>query len=151
MRLTAGRLLVTVLLVQACATGAGSRSSSASRTMISSAEIAASGGTNAQEIVDRLRPEWLLTRGDASISGDMRQTLVYLNDQRYGTVAALRDILLDIKQRGVTVLLVEQKLTMALEISDTVLVMGHGRIVYGGTVSEFLSNSEICRRWLDVS
>lgn len=66
-------------------------------------------------------------------------------------VALLRDVLLEIKSRGVTVLLVEQKLTMALDISDYVWVMGHGQMVYGGTVTEFKSNENVRKSWLDVA
>jgi branched-chain amino acid transport system ATP-binding protein len=66
-------------------------------------------------------------------------------------VTLLRDVLLEIKNRGVTILLVEQKLTMALEISDYVWVMGHGQMVYGGTVSEFRGNEDVRKSWLDVA
>jgi len=66
-------------------------------------------------------------------------------------VALLRDVLLEIKARGVTILLVEQKLTMALDISDYVWVMGHGQMVYGGTADEFKSNEDVRRNWLDVA
>ncbi len=66
-------------------------------------------------------------------------------------VVQIRDMLLEIKRRGVTILLVEQKLTMALQISDNVLVMGHGQIVYGGTTAEFRQNENIRKRWLDVA
>lgn len=66
-------------------------------------------------------------------------------------VALLRDVLLEIKNRGVTILLVEQKLTMALDISDYVWVMGHGQMVYGGAVAEFKLNEDVRRNWLDVA
>jgi branched-chain amino acid transport system ATP-binding protein len=65
-------------------------------------------------------------------------------------VAQLRDVLLAIKSRGVTILLVEQKLTMALQISDNVLLMGHGQIVYSGSVSNFEQDASVRKRWLDV-
>jgi branched-chain amino acid transport system ATP-binding protein len=66
-------------------------------------------------------------------------------------VAQIRDVLLEIKRRGVTILLVEQKLTMALQISDNVLVMGHGQIVYSGTAAEFRQDTLIRKRWLDIA
>lgn len=66
-------------------------------------------------------------------------------------VAHLRDVLLEIKRQGVTILLVEQKLTMALDISDDVLVMSHGQIVYGGNVADFKQDTSIRKRWLDVA
>jgi len=66
-------------------------------------------------------------------------------------VAQLRDVLLEIKRRGVTILLVEQKLTMALQISDNVLMMGHGQIVYSGDVAAFKADTGIRKRWLDIT
>jgi branched-chain amino acid transport system ATP-binding protein len=66
-------------------------------------------------------------------------------------VTLVREVLVEIKNRGVTILLVEQKLTMALEISDYVWVMGHGQMVYGGTVSEFTQNDDVRKSWLDVT
>jgi branched-chain amino acid transport system ATP-binding protein len=66
-------------------------------------------------------------------------------------VAQIRDVLLEIKRRGVTILLVEQKLTMALQISDNVLVMGQGQIVYSGTAAEFRQSRDVRKRWLDVA
>jgi hypothetical protein len=93
MRVTVCGLLLATVVVQACATGGGPRTSAyAVGTVITQAEIARSSAGNAQEIVDRLRPEWLVARDDASISGDIGQTLVYLNDQRFGPLASLRDI-----------------------------------------------------------
>lgn len=55
-----------------------------------------------------------------------------------------------IKQRGVSVLLIEQKLTIAMEISDRCLVMGHGSIVFDGEAEELRTNSYIRREWLEV-
>lgn len=55
-----------------------------------------------------------------------------------------------IKQRGVSVLLIEQKLTIAMEISDRCLVMGHGSIVFEGEAEELRTNSYIRREWLEV-
>ena len=39
----------------------------------------------------------------------------------------------ELKSRGISVLLIEQKLTIAMKISDRALVMGHGSIVFEGT------------------
>lgn len=66
-------------------------------------------------------------------------------------VTQVRDVLVRIKNRGVTILLVEQRLTMALQITDTVLVMGHGRIVYRGSVEEFKNDNDVRKRWLEVA
>jgi len=60
-------------------------------------------------------------------------------------------ILLDeISSRGVAILLVEQKLTIALKIARRVMVMGHGRIVFEGSPAELKSNDTVRREWLEV-
>lgn len=55
-----------------------------------------------------------------------------------------------LKSKGVSVLLIEQKLTIALEISDRVLVMGHGGIVFEGTPQAFRADSAVRKDWLEV-
>jgi branched-chain amino acid transport system ATP-binding protein len=55
-----------------------------------------------------------------------------------------------LKGRGVSVLLIEQKLTIALAISDRVLVMGHGAIVFQGTPQTLREAPLIRQEWLEV-
>ena len=55
-----------------------------------------------------------------------------------------------LKSRGISVLLIEQKLTIAMNISDRALVMGHGSIVFEGTPDELRQNSYIRKEWLEV-
>ena len=55
-----------------------------------------------------------------------------------------------LKAKGVSVLLIEQKLTIAMSISDRALVMGHGSIVFQGTPDELRANSYIRKEWLEV-
>ncbi len=55
-----------------------------------------------------------------------------------------------IKERGISVLLIEQKLTIAMDISDRTLVMGHGSIVFQGTPDELRANSYVRKEWLEV-
>jgi branched-chain amino acid transport system ATP-binding protein len=55
-----------------------------------------------------------------------------------------------LKNRGVSVLLVEQKLTIALTISQRCYVMGHGSIVFEGTPAELKGNAYIRKEWLEV-
>ncbi len=55
-----------------------------------------------------------------------------------------------LKNRGISVLLIEQKLTIAMKISDRALVMGHGSIVFDGTPAELNDNAYIRREWLEV-
>jgi branched-chain amino acid transport system ATP-binding protein len=56
----------------------------------------------------------------------------------------------ELKRRGVSVLLVEQKLTIALAVSQRCLVMGHGRIVFEGTPDALKANDYIRKEWLEV-
>jgi branched-chain amino acid transport system ATP-binding protein len=56
----------------------------------------------------------------------------------------------EIKNRGVSILLVEQKLTIALKISQRLYVMGHGRIVFEGTPEDLRANEAIRKEWLEV-
>ena len=55
-----------------------------------------------------------------------------------------------LKSRGISVLLIEQKLTIAMNISDRALVMGHGSIVFEGTPEELRQNTYIRKEWLEV-
>ena len=59
-------------------------------------------------------------------------------------------MLAEIARRGVSILLVEQKLAIALDISHCIYVMGHGRIVFEGSVDEFKANDRVRREWLEV-
>jgi branched-chain amino acid transport system ATP-binding protein len=60
------------------------------------------------------------------------------------------EYLRELQRRGISVLLVEQKLTIALEVSQRCLVMGHGQIVFDGTPAELRSNAYIRKEWLEV-
>ena len=55
-----------------------------------------------------------------------------------------------LKARGISVLLIEQKLTIAMAISDRVLVMGHGSIVFDGTPDSLRADAYIRKEWLEV-
>lgn len=56
----------------------------------------------------------------------------------------------EIARRGVSILLVEQKLTIALKISHRVYVMGHGRIVFDGTPADLAANAAVRKENLEV-
>lgn len=55
-----------------------------------------------------------------------------------------------LQSRGISVLLVEQKLDIALKISQRVYVMGHGSIVFEGTPADLRGNEQIRKEWLEV-
>ena len=56
----------------------------------------------------------------------------------------------EIKNRGISILLVEQKLTIALKISQRLYVMGHGQIVFEGTPEQLRTNETVRKEWLEV-
>ena len=56
----------------------------------------------------------------------------------------------EIAERGISILLVEQKLTIALKISHRLYVMGHGRIVFEGTPAQFAADTAVRQEWLEV-
>lgn len=56
----------------------------------------------------------------------------------------------ELRKRGVSVLLIEQKLTIAMNISDRALVMGHGSIVFDGTPQALQQDNYIRKEWLEV-
>jgi branched-chain amino acid transport system ATP-binding protein len=59
-------------------------------------------------------------------------------------------LLSEIAGRGISILLVEQKLTIALKISHRLYVMGHGQIVFSGTPADLAANAGIRKEWLEV-
>ena len=65
-------------------------------------------------------------------------------------VDLVRDFLCELKARGVSILLVEQKLTIALQVSQRVYVMGHGAIVFEGSPAALRDNPDVQREWLEV-
>jgi branched-chain amino acid transport system ATP-binding protein len=66
-------------------------------------------------------------------------------------VEVVTNVIRDICRQGVSVLLVEQKLTIAMRVSERVYVMGHGEIVFEGTPDDLRNTPEIRRQWLEVS
>ena len=65
-------------------------------------------------------------------------------------VELVAEYLQKLKARGISVLLIEQKLTIALNISDRTLVMGHGSIVFEGTPEALKADPAIRTEWLEV-
>jgi branched-chain amino acid transport system ATP-binding protein len=65
-------------------------------------------------------------------------------------VEQVANLFQEIKNRGVSILLVEQKLTIALKISQRLYVMGHGHIVFEGTPDQLRANDSVRKEWLEV-
>ena len=80
--------------------------------------------------------------------------LIMIDEPTEGLAPKIVDLVADylktLKERGISVLLVEQKLAIALEISQRVYVMGHGSIVFEGTPDELRANGAVRREWLEV-
>jgi len=56
----------------------------------------------------------------------------------------------EIAQRGISVLLVEQKLNIALKISQRLYIMGHGQIVFEGSPDDLKEDESVRKEWLEV-
>lgn len=65
-------------------------------------------------------------------------------------VRQIGELIAEIARRGVAILLIEQKLMIALDISHRVYVMGHGRIVFEGTPADLKANEAVRKEWLEV-
>ncbi|HZR10283.1 MAG TPA: ABC transporter ATP-binding protein [Myxococcales bacterium] len=65
-------------------------------------------------------------------------------------IAQVSAFLSEMKKRAISVLLVEQKLTISLQISQRLYVMGHGRMVFEGTPDELRDNESVRKEWLEV-
>ena len=80
--------------------------------------------------------------------------LIMIDEPTEGLAPKIVDLVAEylntLKSRGVSVLLVEQKLTIALQISERCYVMGHGSIVFEGTPATLLADADIRKEWLEV-
>ncbi len=60
------------------------------------------------------------------------------------------ELLQTIASKGVAILLVEQKLAIALDVAQRVYVMGHGQVVFDGTPAELKERADVRKEWLEV-
>jgi branched-chain amino acid transport system ATP-binding protein len=65
-------------------------------------------------------------------------------------VELVGEYLRELRRRGISVLLVEQKLTIALEVADRCLVMGHGEVVFQGSPTALRADVAVRKEWLEV-
>ena len=81
-------------------------------------------------------------------------SLIIVDEPTEGLAPKIVDLVkqnfLLLKQRGLSIFLIEQKLTIALDISDRVLVMGHGKIVFEGSPQSLSKDQSIRKEWLEV-
>lgn len=87
-----------------------------------------------------------------SLIGDPK--LIMIDEPTEGLAPRIVELVAEylgtLRQRGVAVLLVEQKLAIALDISQRLYVMGHGTIVFEGTPDDLRNNRQVGRDWLEV-
>jgi energy-coupling factor transporter ATP-binding protein EcfA2 len=80
--------------------------------------------------------------------------LVIIDEPTEGLAPKIVDLVAQflkvLRARGLSVLLIEQKLTIALQISDRCLVMGHGRVVFEGAPAALSADTAVRRDWLEV-
>ena len=65
-------------------------------------------------------------------------------------VQQVGDLIAEIARRGIAILLVEQKLSIAMRISHRLYIMGHGRIVFEGTPADLKASQTVRKEWLEV-
>lgn len=65
-------------------------------------------------------------------------------------VQRVAELLKEIAKRGISTLLVEQKLSIAMDIAHRVYVMGHGHVVFEGTPDELREREDVRKEWLEV-
>src|SRR5699024_205483 len=65
-------------------------------------------------------------------------------------VEQVGEFLVEVASRGVAILLVEQKLDIALRISQRLYVMGQGKMVFEGDVAALQEHPEVRKEWLEV-
>ncbi|TSH93918.1 ABC transporter ATP-binding protein [Verticiella sediminum] len=87
-----------------------------------------------------------------SLMGDPR--VIIIDEPTEGLapmiVQLVADFLVQLRESGLAVLLIEQKLSIAFDVSDRVYVMGHGNIVFEGTPAELRTDAQVRREWLEV-
>ncbi|MDF1728083.1 MAG: ABC transporter ATP-binding protein [Sulfitobacter sp.] len=65
-------------------------------------------------------------------------------------VQKVAEVLKAIAEKGISTLLVEQKLSIAMDIAHRVYVMGHGQVVFEGTPQELKAREDVRKEWLEV-
>jgi branched-chain amino acid transport system ATP-binding protein len=87
-----------------------------------------------------------------TLMGDPR--LVMIDEPTEGLapkiVEQVAAVLGEIRKRGIPILLVEQKLAIALDISERVYVLGHGRVVFEGTPAQLRASENVRKEWLEI-
>ena len=65
-------------------------------------------------------------------------------------VAVLKELIMSLKQAETTILLSEQNIRFAMGVSDRVVVIDRGQVVYTGTIEEFKNEEAVQKKYLAV-
>ncbi len=65
-------------------------------------------------------------------------------------VQELGEIMLNLKEEGISIVLVEQNLTFALDLADYAYIINKGKVVYHAPPAELWANTEVKMRYLGV-
>ena len=83
-----------------------------------------------------------------------RPKMILLDEPSEGIMPILVDEMFELfvrlKQRGTTILLVEQNVERALSISDRAYILDQGEIVHTGTAEDLLADRDIQERYCAV-
>ena len=86
-------VIVGAALISLACANKGPRVTPPDRNLITADEIARSNGSTAYEVIERLRPAFLRTRGSQSIQNPVPLSpIVYVDGMRYGAVGTLAQI-----------------------------------------------------------
>jgi branched-chain amino acid transport system ATP-binding protein len=65
-------------------------------------------------------------------------------------VREIEKIMLEIKELGITTIIVEQNAVAALKLADRAVIMEMGQVVYDGTAQEVLDNEDLRHEYLAI-
>ena len=94
----------------------------------------------------------MLAIGRALVTGP---SLILLDEPSQGlapmVVELVVDMLRELKSEGVSMLLVEQNLQMALDLAERVYILDQGEVVFNGSAQELKNNDQLTASYLGVS
>ena len=94
----------------------------------------------------------MLAIGRALVTGP---SLILLDEPSQGlapmVVELVIDMLRELKAEGVSMLLVEQNLQMALDLAERVYILDQGAVVFEGSARELINNDQLTASYLGVS
>jgi branched-chain amino acid transport system ATP-binding protein len=81
-------------------------------------------------------------------------TILIVDEPTEGLAPKLVDqvatLLLDVRNSGTSIIPVEQKLVIALNVASRIYVMGHGRMVFEGQPNDRRASDSVIQEWLRI-